>query len=138
MRVELCKYPISGKFSLPFMMITNDTTANRSIPMPKRTLPTNRPEILLNAQSPIPLYKQLYERLRRAILAGQLQRGTRPPSTRRLSNELGISRTTLVLAYENLLGECYLEVPLGEGTVGAHGLPSALLRHEADPEHAQP
>jgi hypothetical protein len=39
--------------------------------MPKRTLPTNRPEILLNAQSPIPLYKQLYERLRRAILAGQ-------------------------------------------------------------------
>ncbi len=100
--------------------------------MPKRTLPTNRPEILLNAQSPIPLYKQLYERLRRAILAGQLERGTRLPSTRRLSNELGISRTTVVLAYENLLVEGYLESRVGQGTVVAHDMPSALLRDQTD------
>src|SRR5260221_13594310 len=119
------------------MMITNDTTANRSIPMPKRTLPTNRPEILLNAQSPIPLYKQLYERLRRAILAGQLERGTRLPLTGRLSKGLGISLTTVVFAYENLFVEGYVESRVGMGPVVAHNIPSVLLGDYMDPKEGK-
>lgn len=91
--------------------------------MPKRAVPTSRPEIQLDAQSPTPLYKQLYERFRRGILAGQLERGTRLPSTRQLANELGISRTTVVLAYQRLLLEGYLESQVGRGTVVAHNLP---------------
>jgi DNA-binding GntR family transcriptional regulator len=40
--------------------------------MPKRAVPTSRIAVLLDARSPVPLYKQLYERLRRGILSGQL------------------------------------------------------------------
>jgi GntR family transcriptional regulator/MocR family aminotransferase len=100
--------------------------------MPKRTAPTPRPEIMLDASLPDPLYKQLYERLRGAILAGQLERGTRLPSTRTLASELGISRSTTALAYEQLLLEGYLESRVGQGTTVAHHLPTTLL-----PGHTQ-
>jgi hypothetical protein len=43
--------------------------------MPRRVQPSKRPEIRLDATLPVPLYKQLYERLRGAILIGQLERG---------------------------------------------------------------
>ncbi len=99
--------------------------------MPKRTMPTNRPEIMLDASLPAPLYKQLYERLRGAILAGQLERGARLPSTRTLANELGISRTTTALAYEQLLLEGYLESRVGHGTAVARQLPATLLPERA-------
>jgi DNA-binding transcriptional MocR family regulator len=62
--------------------------------MPKRARFIKRPEIMLDATLPVPLYKQLYERLRTTILAGQLERGARLPSTRTLASELGISRST--------------------------------------------
>ena len=52
--------------------------------MPKRAVPTSRIAVLLDARSPVPLYNQLYERLRRGILSGQLERGMRLPSTRLL------------------------------------------------------
>jgi GntR family transcriptional regulator / MocR family aminotransferase len=91
--------------------------------MPKRAIQTSRPEILLDGRLSMPLYKQLYERFRRGILTGQLERGVRLPSTRHLANELGISRTTAVLAYERLLLEGYLQSRVGRGTVVAHDLP---------------
>jgi GntR family transcriptional regulator/MocR family aminotransferase len=101
--------------------------------MPKRTIPTNRPAILLDASLPAPLYKQLYERLRGAILAGQLERGARLPSTRTLASELGVSRNTTALAYEQLLLEGYLESRVGQGTAVARQLPATLLREHAAP-----
>jgi DNA-binding transcriptional MocR family regulator len=96
-------------------------------PMPKRTTPTPHPTITLDATSTIPLYKQLYKRLRGAILAGQLARGARLPSTRTLASELGISRTTTALAYEQLLLEGFLESRVGQGTVVSRELPTDLL-----------
>jgi GntR family transcriptional regulator/MocR family aminotransferase len=66
--------------------------------MPKRAILTKRPDITLDATSPVPLYKQIYERLRCAILTGQLERGTRLPSTRTLASELGVARMTTALA----------------------------------------
>ena len=94
--------------------------------MSRRAKPIKRPEIRLDVTLPVPLYKQLYERLRGAILAGQLERGTRLPSTRTLASELGISRSTTVLAYTQLLLEGYLESRVGQGTVVARALPGAL------------
>jgi GntR family transcriptional regulator/MocR family aminotransferase len=95
--------------------------------MPKRTVPTPHPSITLDSTSSVPLYKQLYERLRGAILAGQVERGTRLPSTRTLASELGISRTTTALAYEQLLLEGYLESRVGQGTLVSREVPAALL-----------
>ncbi len=84
--------------------------------MSKKAIPGKRTEIILDQSASIPLYKQLYERLRSEILTGQLEAGTRLPSTRVLASELGISRNTTALAYEMLLLEGYIESRVGDGT----------------------
>src|SRR5437879_4541423 len=98
--------------------------------MPRRVQPIKRPEIRLDATSPTPLYKQLYERLRGAILTGQLERGARLPSTRALASELGVARMTTALAYQQLVLEGYLEGRVGQGTVVARSLPAMLVGAE--------
>ena len=90
-----------------------------------------RSEIMLDAASPVPLYKQLYERLRGEILAGHLERGVRLPSTRTLASELGVSRSTTVLVYQQLLLEGYLESRMGQGTVVARSLPATLFHEQS-------
>src|SRR6266567_1453107 len=98
--------------------------------MPRRVQPIKRPEIRLDATLPVPLYKQLYERLRGAILTGQLERGARLPSTRTLASELGVARMTTALAYQQLVLEGYLESRVGQGTMVARALPVTLLGAE--------
>ncbi len=100
--------------------------------MPRRVQPIKRPEIRLDATLPVPLYKQLYERLRGAILTGQLERGARLPSTRTLASELGVARMTTALAYQQLVLEGYLESRVGQGTMVARSLPVTLLGAEID------
>lgn len=84
--------------------------------------------VVLDSQSNVPLHKQLYEEIRKAILSGRLPRGQRVPSTRALSESLGISRATVTLAYEFLLSEGYLQSSTGSGTYVCRQLPEALLR----------
>jgi GntR family transcriptional regulator/MocR family aminotransferase len=91
--------------------------------MPRRAQPTHRPDITLDPGLPAPLVKQLYDRLRDEILSGQLPPGTRLPSTRILASELGVSRGTTVLAYEQLQLEGYLVSQVGQGTAVSHQLP---------------
>ena len=100
--------------------------------MPRRVQPIKRPEIRLDATLPLPLYKQLYERVRGAILTGQLERGARLPSTRSLASELGVARMTTALAYQQLLLEGYLESRVGQGTVVARSLPATLVGAKID------
>ncbi len=84
--------------------------------MSKRATPLKNPEIMLDPNASIPLYRQLYQRLRDSILTGRLQAGTRLPSTRVLASELGVSRNTTALAYELLQLEGYIESRVGDGT----------------------
>lgn len=100
--------------------------------MSRRVQFIERPEIRLDATLPAPLYRQLYERLRGAILTGQLERGVRLPSTRTLASELGVARMTTALAYQQLLLEGYLESRVGQGTVVARSLPAALFTAQED------
>jgi GntR family transcriptional regulator / MocR family aminotransferase len=74
------------------------------------------PDGMLDQRSSTPMYRQLYLRLRTQILCGQLEAGTLLPSTRSLAAELGVSRTTTALAYEQLLLEGYVESRVGHGT----------------------
>lgn len=83
--------------------------------------------ITLDGQSRTPLYRQLYDCLRRAILAGQLAPGTRLQSSRELAAELKVSRNTVVNAYEQLLAEGYLEGQVGSGTYVSRALPEDLI-----------
>jgi GntR family transcriptional regulator / MocR family aminotransferase len=84
--------------------------------------------VVLDSHSNVPLHRQLYEEIRRAILSGRLLRGKRVPSTRSLSESLGISRATVTLAYEYLLSEGYLQSSAGSGTYVCRQLPESLMR----------
>ena len=72
-----------------------------------------------------PLFRQVYSYLRQAILSGDLQGGERLPSTRDLAEELAISRTVVLLAYEQLLAEGFAEGRRGSGTYVTPGIGSA-------------
>jgi len=83
-----------------------------------------------------PIYQQLYRRMREAILKGELARGTRLPATRALAVEAGVSRNTVLLAYDQLRAEGYVEGHVGDGTFVARELPDDVPRpapRPADP-----
>jgi GntR family transcriptional regulator/MocR family aminotransferase len=63
-----------------------------------------------------PLFRQVYLGLRQAILAGNFPAGSRLPSTRDLARQLGISRTVVLLAYDQLLAEGFAVGRPGSGT----------------------
>ena len=96
--------------------------------MSKRATPLKKSEIILDQNASAPLYRQLYERLRGSILVGQLEAGTRLPSTRVLASSLGVSRTTTTLAYEQLQLEGYIESRVGDGTRVAHLQPEQMFQ----------
>lgn len=64
--------------------------------------------ICLDGGSEVPMYRQLYESIRDRICGGTLAVGEKMPSIRRLSEELGVSRTTVEQAYQQLCVEGYL------------------------------
>lgn len=63
-----------------------------------------------------PISSQLYGGLRDMILSGGLHAGERLPASRTLGRELGVSRTTVVNAYERLTAEGLIESRVGAGT----------------------
>lgn len=72
------------------------------------------------------LQTQIYDFFRSSILDGKLTPGTRLPSTRALSNQWQISRTTLVYAFEQLIAEGYIVAKRGSGTRVAPSLSKSL------------
>lgn len=69
----------------------------------------NELTIRLEAGSPSPLYEQIYEHIKTEIKNGELPFEERLPSTRMLARHLQVSRSTVELAYEQLLSEGYIE-----------------------------
>ena len=94
--------------------------------MPKQatTLPLPLPQPPPDA----PRFRWFYEELRSAILAGRLQPGGRLPATRDLAREYGLSRGTIVAAFEQLASEGYVEGKTGSGTYVSQVLPEELLQ----------
>jgi len=74
------------------------------------------PALNVDRRTSTPIYRQLYDGLRTAILDGRLRPGQRVPSTRSLAVELSISRIPVISAYEQLQTEGYLEAVVGAGT----------------------
>ena len=70
----------------------------------------------LAQQDALPLHRQLYEALRRALLDGKLAAGERLPSSRDLAQDLNLSRNTVVAAINQLTVEGYLVSQVGSGT----------------------
>ena len=70
-----------------------------------------------------PVFRQIYQQLRSAILAGRIRPGTKLPSTRELAVRIGVSRSAAVAAFEQLLAEGYACGKTGAGTFVTSDLP---------------
>lgn len=64
--------------------------------------------IVIDKRSKIPLYRQIYMSVRKAIENGNLKKGGRLPSLRILSRDLDVSKITVKSAYEQLCAEGYI------------------------------
>jgi len=69
----------------------------------------------LSRDSDLPLFTQVSDLVRQSIIDGQLQQNHRLPPSRSLAIELGVSRTTVVVAYDQLAAEGYIEGRRGSG-----------------------
>ena len=63
---------------------------------------------VLDPASSVPLYEQLYRRLKEDLLSGAITGGEKLPSKRALAENLNVSRITVENAYQQLLTEGYL------------------------------
>jgi GntR family transcriptional regulator/MocR family aminotransferase len=99
-------------------------------PAPKGHLGTAGSALLVrvDAHSGVGLQRQIYGSIRRSILDGVVAPGTRLPASRALADDLDVSRTTTLLAYEQLLAEGYVTARRGSGTFVAQELPDDLPR----------
>ena len=89
----------------------------------------------LRVQDKLPLHRQLYEALRRAILDGKLTSGDRLPSSRDLVQDLGMSRNTVVAALSQLTVEGYLISRVGSGTFVNDSVPRPAGRRHLTQEN---
>ncbi len=65
--------------------------------------------ISLSGDKKTPLYQQIYEHIKKEVIDGRISCGEKIPSTRFLAEYLQVSRSTVELAYEQLVSEGYLE-----------------------------
>ena len=80
----------------------------------------------LNRAGDAPLFRQIYLQIRSAILSQDLRPGTKLPSTRQLASQLGVSRSAVVSAYEQLLAEGYASGKIGSGSYVSPDLPEPV------------
>ena len=83
--------------------------------------------IIISNSDPRPIYQQVGEAIRGAIVTGELSPGAALPSIRGLAKDLRISVITTKRAFEELEREGYVETVPGKGSFVA-GTSSALLR----------
>jgi GntR family transcriptional regulator/MocR family aminotransferase len=88
--------------------------------------------LAIDPTSPERRYRQIYGQLRRSILDGALKPGSRLPSSRALAIDLGVSRATVIQAFEQLAAEGYIRGREGAATY------VSVLNHEPDRRPAAP
>lgn len=71
--------------------------------------------IQLNNEDDTPLYGQLFDQLKEAILKGELTHQQRLPAIRNLAQELGVNNVTVITAYKALETAGYLTSKKGSG-----------------------
>ena len=82
----------------------------------------------ITVDSGTPLYQQIYEQIRAAVLTGRVKLNQRIPASRQLAKSLSVSRTTVIQSYDQLISEGYLETKPGAGTFVCAQVPDELLR----------
>lgn len=97
-----------------------------------RTLPI-RPAhwMSLDRRARTPAYRQLYERLRNAIVGGTLRAGERLPSARSLASQLATARGTIDAAYGLLASQGYIICRGAAGTFVSPTLAAVFTQQRA-------
>lgn len=72
--------------------------------------------IILNNSSMIPIYEQLMDQIKSAIIQSVLKEGDPLPSVRKLAGDLRISALTVKKAYDKLEEEGFVTTVHGKGT----------------------
>ncbi|HEX8817328.1 MAG TPA: PLP-dependent aminotransferase family protein [Terriglobales bacterium] len=116
-------YPFYDILYIPLAPVAEATSGKGTLSKKPSTLPLN----LRQATAGVPLYRWWYEELRSAILSGNMLPGARLPATRDLAAQYGLSRPTIVTAFELLRSEGYVEGKVGSGTYVSKTLPDELL-----------
>ncbi len=91
----------------------------------------------IHPNSPLSIFQQIVGQLVRMIEAGQLEKGERLPSTRELAEKLGVNRSTVVRAYEELWALGYVESQMGSYTY-IRDRKQIIKRHSFDEQSAFP
>ncbi|MSP76549.1 MAG: PLP-dependent aminotransferase family protein [Rhodospirillaceae bacterium] len=81
-------------------------------------------DVKIDPRLSVSIARQIYQQLQEAIISTTLPAGSRLPSTRKFSERIRVSRTSVVAAYSELLAEGYIEGRRGSGTFIAAQLPS--------------
>ena len=89
------------------------------------------PHLALRREGGEAMHRQLYATFRSAILDGGFAPGARLPSTRALADDLGVSRTTVLQAFERLVSEGYATARSGAGTRVATSLNTKAHRRSS-------
>src|SRR5271170_1233669 len=74
------------------------------------------PALELDSQSGTPIYRQLHEQIRSAIIGGRMARGERIPPTRELAQSIGLNRATITAAFDVLESEGLIRREVGRGS----------------------
>lgn len=88
-------------------------------------MPASSTWVRLDRSSEVSLSQQIVRQLREHVISGTLRAGDLLPASRSLADELKISRSVVVRAYEQLNGEGYLDSLPGSGTKVAKGVAPA-------------
>jgi DNA-binding GntR family transcriptional regulator len=96
----------------------------------KRRLQLFLPQIVLDRAGALPLHRQIHRQITQAIRGGTIQYESRLPSTRVMARLLGVSRNTVLAAYEDLAADGLVQGERGAG-MRVNGTASTLfgLRH---------
>ena len=85
--------------------------------------------IVLSHQSSIPIYEQIKEQIKAAVLTGELPEGELLPSIRQLARDLKVSVITTTRAYNDLELEGFVQTVPGKGCYGKK-IDNDLLRNQ--------
>jgi DNA-binding transcriptional MocR family regulator len=90
-------------------------------------------ELSIDRTSHEPIYRQISRQIRDLIVAGRLPAGFRLPPERRLAQALRVSRSTVLVAYQELRADGLIDAHVGRGTT-VTALEGSVEHGEGPPE----
>lgn len=110
----------------------SEVARSKSPPEPTEAL-ISRLQLTISSEGGVPIYRQIADALRRAIINGTIAAGSQLPSTRELASTLGLSHTVVFKSFEDLISQGYAEALRGGATYVCKKLPGYLFAHEQLP-----